>query len=37
MIHNVQYETIRFTVDLLGTDTSQQIQQQFDRNYENPE
>lgn len=36
MIHNVQYETIRFITDLDGTDTTQQIQQQFDRNYENP-
>jgi len=36
MIHNIDYETIRYTVDLLGTDTTQQIQQQFDRNYYNP-
>jgi hypothetical protein len=36
MIHNVAYETIRFVTDLDGTDTTQQIQQQFDRNYENP-
>jgi hypothetical protein len=36
MIHSIQYETIRFTTDLLGTDTSIPIQQQFDRNYKNP-
>lgn len=36
MIHAVQYENLRFTVDLLGTETSIPIQQQFDRNYSNP-
>lgn len=36
MIHAVNYNTIRFTVDLDGVDTSIPIQQQFDRNYSNP-
>jgi len=35
-IHHVEYETIRLTVNLDGSDASIPIQQQFDRNYYNP-
>lgn len=35
-IHHVQYETIRLTVNWDGIDASIPIQQQFDRNYNNP-
>ena len=35
MVHNVEYETLRFIVDLIGTNASIPIQQQYDRNYLN--
>jgi hypothetical protein len=37
VIHNIEYEYLKIeNYDVPGTDTSIPIQQQFDRNYNNP-